>query len=253
MSEKIEKGFLYIAFGESFTKEALMSIKSLKRYNAEPVLLLTDQELSPEIQKSIDYYGKIKPNHIRAKVDFISQTPFKKTIYLDSDTLIVRNISDMFDVLDRFDVGLVHDYARKRLKYSKLVPEYEKIPYAFSEFNGGIMAFNDSEKTKNFLSLWRNYFYKYYHQTSGWDQVSLRVSLWESEAQIHTFPFEYNIRGKSTREKVRKLKNEFGDDHLEPRIYHIHYDREVHFGKFKYETEQLEDYQKIIIDLCMEY
>lgn len=253
MSEKIEKGFLYIAFGDSFTKEALMSIESLKRYNSEPVLLLTDQELSPTIQKSVDYYAKIKPNHIRAKVDFISQTPFEKTVYLDSDTLIVRNISDMFDVLDRFDVGLVHDYARKRLKYSNLVPEYEKIPYAFSEFNGGIMAFNNSERTKNFLSLWRSYFYKYYQQTNGWDQVSLRVSLWESKAQIHTFPFEYNIRGKSTREKVRKLKNEFGADHLEPRVYHIHYDREVHFGKFKYTTNDLDEYQKIIIDQCMDF
>ena len=48
-------------------------------------------------------------------MDFISQSPFKKTIYLDSDTLVVRNISDMFDVLDRFDVAVTNDYARKRI------------------------------------------------------------------------------------------------------------------------------------------
>ena len=44
MAKSMERGFLYIAFGESFTKEALMSIKSLKRYNDEPVLLMTDQK-----------------------------------------------------------------------------------------------------------------------------------------------------------------------------------------------------------------
>ena len=251
--EKIEKGFLYIAFGESFTRESLMSIKSLKRYNDEPVALYTDQEPTPDFEGLVDVYGKIEPQHIRAKVDFVGMTPFKKTVYLDSDTLIKRNISDMFDVLDRFDVGLVHDYARKRLKYSKLIPEYERIPYAFSEFNGGLMAYNASNETREFLDKWKSYFYKYYKQTNCWDQVSLRVSLWESSAKIHTFPFEYNIRGKSTREKVRKLKHEFGDGHMEPRIYHVHYDREVHFGKFKFRPVDIDEFEKIIIDQCMEF
>ena len=98
---KLEKGFLYIAFGESFTKEALMSIKSLKRYNNEPVALYTDQEQNKDFEGLVDIYAKINPMHIRAKVDFVNQTPFSKTVYLDSDTLIVRNISDMFDVLNR--------------------------------------------------------------------------------------------------------------------------------------------------------
>ena len=52
---------------------------------------------------------------------------------------------------------------------------------------------------------------------------------------------------------MRNLKHEFGEDHLEPRIYHIHYDREVHFGKFKYKIDDLEEYEKIIIDQCMDY
>ena len=105
--EKLERGFLYIAFGEAFTKEALMSIKSLKRFNNEPVALFTDREQDGTFEGLVDLYAKIEPKHIRAKVDFISQSPFKKTIYLDSDTLIVRNISDMFEILERFDVGLV--------------------------------------------------------------------------------------------------------------------------------------------------
>ena len=100
MNIKNEKGYLYIAFGESFTKEALMSIKSLKRYNSEPVALFTDRDQTEEFEGLVDLYAKIEPQHIRAKVDFISQSPFQKTVYLDSDTLIVRNISDMFDVLN---------------------------------------------------------------------------------------------------------------------------------------------------------
>ena len=245
---KIEKGFLYIAFGESFTKEALMSIKSLKRFNQEPVALFTDQEQTKDFDGLVDLYAKIDPKHIRAKVDFINQTPFQKTVYLDSDTLIVRNISDMFDVLDRFDVALTNDYARKRTKYSKLVPEYAEIPYAFSEVNGGIMAYNNSLATNTFLSMWREYFYKYFKETNGWDQVSLRISLWRSNVRIHHFPFEYNIRSKSNRKKQDDFKHEFGEQHMAPRIYHLHYDREVHFGKFKYNLDELNDFERELIN-----
>ena len=249
----LDRGFLYIAFGDSFTKEALMSIKSLKEFNKEPVALFTDQPQTKEFDGLVDVYAKIEPRHIRAKVDFISQTPFKETIYLDSDTLIVRNITDMFEVLQRFDVALTNDYARKRTKYSKIVPEYSEIPYSFSEVNGGIMAYNNSSETKNFLNLWREYFYKYFKQTNGWDQVSLRISLWKSNVRIHHFPFEYNIRSKANREKQDRFKHEFGEQHMAPRIYHLHYDREAHFGKFKYNLDDFEEFKKSIIDQSVWY
>jgi hypothetical protein len=254
LSKISEKGYLYIAFGEAFTKEALMSIKSLKRYNEEPVALFTDREQDETFKGLVDVYAKIDPKHIRAKVDFISQTPFKKTIYLDSDTLIVRNISDMFDVLDRFDVAVTNDYARKRTKYSKIVPEYSEIPYAFSEVNGGIMAYNDSLASNTFLAMWREYFYKYFKETNGWDQVSLRIALWKSNVRIHHFPFEYNIRSKGNREKQDRFKHEFGEQHMAARIYHLHYENsDVHNGKFKYSLEELEEFEKSIIEQSVWY
>lgn len=248
-----ERGFLYIAFGDAFTKEALMSIKSLKKFNSEPVALFTDQPQRDEFEGLVDVYAQIQPRHIRAKVDFIDKTPFEKTVYLDSDTLIVRNISDMFDILDRFDVGLTNDYARKRTKYSKIVPEYAEIPYSFSEVNGGIMAYNSSLATKSFLSLWKEYFYKYFQQTNGWDQVSLRISLWRSNVRLHHFPFEYNIRSKANREKQDRFKHEFGEQHMAPRIYHLHYDSEVHAGKFKYKLDDFEDFAADLINQAVWY
>ena len=254
MNNKVaDKGFLYIAFGDAFTKEALMSIKSLKRFNDEPVALFTDLEKTPEMDEIVDVYAKIQPNHTRAKVDFVSHTPFNKTVYLDSDTVIVRNISDMFDILDRFDVGFTNDYARKRTKYSKIVPEYAEIPYAFSEVNGGIMAYNSSLETQTFLSMWREYFYKYFKETNGWDQVSLRISLWRSNARIHHFPFEYNIRSKGNREKQDRFKHEFGEQHMAPRVYHLHYDSEVHQGKFKYDLENFDEFESKIIEQSVWY
>ena len=228
-----DKGIFYIAFGDSFTKEALFSIESLRRYMPDiPVALYTDKEVSNPL---VNIIKVIKPKHIRSKVDFISQSPFNKTLYLDSDTVIARDISDMFDVLDRFDVGATHDYARKRENYCN-IPEYKKIPYSFSEVNGGIMAFNNSDRVEIFFDLWKKYFYKYRNITSGWDQVSLRISLWESQVGIHHYPPEYNVRPESIREKVRRNHKKLGESHLKPRIYHMHYDSEVHSGNFNIKT-----------------
>jgi hypothetical protein len=247
----MEKGYLYIAYGEAFTKEALLSIQSLRRFTNLPIALFTDQPENLYKDAKIDVVKNITANHIRAKVDYIDQTPFEKTVFLDTDTVVIRNCDDMFDLLDRFDMACVIDFARKRKKYSDTVPEYGRIPYAFSELNSGVIAFNSSQRTKDALKMWKQYFYKYFRETNGWDQVSFRVALWHSDVKIIHMPFEYNVRSKDNREKQRKYKHEFGEDHMESRIIHIHYDNEIHKGKFN--IESLEQLEKIVKEKAVDY
>jgi len=249
-----DQGILYIAFGPSFTAEGLMSYKSLRRYMPDiPVCFMTDslERLDTVKDDPNLIQVKITPQHIRSKVDYVNTSPFQKTIYLDSDTLIVRDISDIFKTLERFDVALTHDYARKRTKYSALVPEYAKIPYAFSEVNGGVFGYNANERTETFLQLWKHYFYKYFHQTNGWDQVSLRISLWESTVTLFHLPVEYNIRSQANRDKQDRFHHEFGEEHLAPRIYHMHYNPEVHRGVFN--MTNLDELQKTITEQAIKY
>jgi hypothetical protein len=164
---------------------------------------------------------------------------------------VVRDISDIFESLDRFDVALTHDYARKREKYAALIPEYSEIPYSFSEVNGGVFGYVANDRTEEFLLLWKEYFYKYFKQTNGWDQVSLRISLWKSAVQLYHMPFEYNIRSKANREKQDRFKHEFGEQHMAPRVYHMHYDPEVHRGVFK--VNDLDELEKLIIEQSVWY
>ncbi len=254
MNKVAEKGYLYIAYGEAFTKEALLSIESLRRYTDLPIAIFTNKKDIVENKMDdlkISLVGEIVANHLRAKVDYMDQSPFVNTVFMDSDTVVVRNCDDMFDLLQRFDVAIVNDYARKRKKYSMIVPEYGEIPYAFSEANSGVIAFNSSTRTQTFLKMWKEYFYKYFEQTNGWDQISFRISLWKSNVRIHHMPFEYNVRSKENREKQRRYKHEFGEDHMESRIIHIHYDSEIHRGIFDIETvDQLE---KIVKEKAVEY
>lgn len=254
MKKIAEKGYLYIAYGKAFTKEALLSIESLRRYTSLPIAIYTDEKALVETKNenlNINLVGEITANHLRAKVDYMDQSPFVNTVFMDSDTVVVRNCDDMFDLLERFDVAIVNDYARKRKKYSDIVPEYGEIPYAFSEANSGVIAFNSSTRTQTFLKMWKEYFYKYYQQTNGWDQISFRISLWKSNVRIHHMPFEYNVRSKENREKQRRFKHEFGEDHMESRIIHIHYDSEIHRGEFN--IDNIEQLEKIVKDKAVDY
>lgn len=213
------RGVLYIAFGELFVAEALASARSLKHHSPGlPVTLLADREVDSEY---VDDSRLIEANHARCKVDYIYDSPYERTLYLDSDTSIEYDIEEMFGVLDRFDVALVHDFARKRRRWCERIPEYAEIPYAFPEFNGGLLLFGRSPAAEGFFRLWRELFHKYRDVTSGWDQATLRIALWRSEIRVHTLPIEYNVRSRANRARADKQVASGVDPHfMKPRVLH---------------------------------
>ena len=237
-------GVMYIVFGYSFNREAFMSIKSLNEYNNYPVCVLTD---FPEIFSDLNLFmvKKIDKFHKRSKVDYISQSPFFKTLYLDSDTLVNSNLEDIEILLDSFDVCATTDSARKRNFIQGAYDTYEKIPYAFSEVNGGILAFKKTNKTKIFFKIWAEEYYNNNFITKNWDQPSLRVALWKSRVRLYVLPPEYNVRSKDHLNKNKHMKK-LNRSLMRPRIYHSHYDKEVHNNIFK--VEDYSKYKKIIVD-----
>tara|TARA_Y100000589_G_scaffold221027_1_gene208641 strand:- start:3884 stop:4792 length:909 start_codon:yes stop_codon:yes gene_type:complete len=226
-----EKGYFYAAFGENFYKECINSVRLLKRTTNIPIHLITDQkEISIE-ERSLFHSLSYMPNlHVRSKVDYISLSPFNKTIYLDTDIIVVKNIDELFNLLDNYDVLATLDTARKRENIAKEIEEYRKIPYCFGEVNGGLLCFNKFAK-ENILKNWPKLFYKYIKETNGWDQPSLRILLWKYRASLYILPPEFNIRSKKLLEKVRENKSIFGKDHMSPRIYHMHINSEIYKNK----------------------
>jgi hypothetical protein len=227
-----ENGFLYIVTGDSYAKECLLSIKSLKKNNIEKICVFSQEKYRKMFEVECDYFFSINSKLLRPKVEYISQTPFKNTVYLDSDTFINENISDLFRLLNKYDFGGVFCNSRKRENYSKLISKYSDIPYSFSEINTGVMVFNSSNAVKELFKSWHKYYYKYISKTNGWDQPSFRVALWESKVKLCHLPPEYNVRPKSVSIKVEKNKKILGHLHMKPRIYHMHYSPNVHKGEF---------------------
>ncbi len=149
---------------------------------------------------------------------------------MDTDIIVVREIDELFDLLENYDVIATLDTARKRENISNLIDEYKKIPYAFGEVNGGLLGFTKFAKI-NILNKWPNIFYKYMDKTGGWDQPSLRILLWKYKASLYILPPEFNVRSKKLLEKVKNNKTIFGEDHMMPRIYHMHINEDIYKSK----------------------
>jgi hypothetical protein len=102
--------------------------------------------------------------------------------------LALADFRDVFEVLERFDIALVHDWYRNSALHHTFWRK--PLPAAFPQFNGGLIALRRSPATTGFLEAW-----KAAVQASGGgrDQISLRELLWESELRIATLPEEYNL------------------------------------------------------------
>ena len=229
-------GVLYIAYtNKKFIDEAIFSATSLKKSNPNiPVTIITDHELNNNCFDNVIKYPPNRFKGIRCKQEFVSESPYENTIMLDTDTYIVDDISDLFLLLQRFDIALTHDYARKRIinENSNNLPggymfssfkEYSDIPYSFPEYNTGVIVYKKNEKVIEFFKQWINK-YNEMKKFTPYDQPSFRVSLWQSNLNIHTLPIEYNVRSKQTKEKNIKYRNigVLQKNHLTPRIYHWH-------------------------------
>jgi len=111
----VDCGVLYIAFGEQYRQEVLTSIASLRRLHPQlPCCIITDSEFG-ELPTQVEVVLR-KPEieqPFRAKPRYLRESPFDRTLFLDTDTTIVRAVEPLFYLLDRFDVGLyMHPHYR---------------------------------------------------------------------------------------------------------------------------------------------
>ncbi len=181
------KGIVYIATGLRFYDAAAASARSVRRHSpALGIHIFTD--VRAEDTSPFDAVEIVPDPHRRSKVDYLPRTPFDETLYLDADTRVCGDISGVFDLLERFDISMVH--AQNRIKTAPMRWRRD-LPYAFPQFNAGVMLFDGNMRVKQLLQDWK----KHFHQ-AGFkkDQTTLRELLWESDLRIGVLPPEFNVK-----------------------------------------------------------
>lgn len=125
----------------------------------------------------------------------IFRLPYDDFCYLDSDTEIIAECEELFDILQRFDMALTHAPARQT------APTVSKIPDSFPEFNIGVVVFRNNAYVKQLCAEWLALYEKYADVYGNNDQAPLREALWQSsplgdneQLLIATLPPEFNCK-----------------------------------------------------------
>jgi hypothetical protein len=187
------QGIIYVAITNIFVKEAIISAKSVKKFlpNIKIVLFtdssFSDHDIFDEVIKLEELHPKVHIN----KLICMMKSPFQETIFLDTDTFICGDISELFDLLNNFDIAMTHDRG-----YCDDFPENTGIPDAFREFNQGVIVYKNTEKLQSVLKKsleWTDILFK---QAGNYphDQPPFRIALYLSDVRIATLTQEFNCR-----------------------------------------------------------
>ncbi len=193
---------LYIAYGRRHLDEAVHSCRSLKRVHPEMMihLVTSEADLAERGGELRGLFGScsVHPDirrTFRDKIVGMQQTPFERTLYLDSDTELLERVDDMFDILGKFEFA----YCRDTVRYAMPAPQ---VPAIFSEPNGGVLAYRKCAAGDELLARWlkindeEEAAYKKLHGPEAVyvDQGALRMALYESDIRQYVFGSEYNLR-----------------------------------------------------------
>ena len=187
------RGIIYIATGSKFVEEALISLNSVKTHMPDvPVSLFSDaEELVASPPAGVDSVILLESvtRSCRDKIRPLANSPYDKTLFLDTDTFLCRPVYDLFEMLDRFDIALAQ--APDRYQYD--LPD---LPDCFTELNSGVIAYRSTPAVTDLFERWEETYNRMLGQDddSYRDQHSLREALYRSNVQFFVLPPEYNFR-----------------------------------------------------------
>ncbi len=186
-------GFVYVATGAVYFHETAEAVRHLRAANpAARVCVITDKLHGEKFWDEIVVVEK--PSFTFRDKVLMSLCPYERFVYLDCDTYVAGDLTEMFELLTRFDVighqlfeG--HDYR---------IPG---VPDAFPEFNGGVFGFRRSPDVDKFFARWREIFEAYaarntggsYDYTNVGDQKGFRIALYESGLRHSVLGPEYDF------------------------------------------------------------
>jgi hypothetical protein len=195
----MSRGVIYYAVGERHRSEMKNSIASLREVMPDlPVTVFSDAEPS---NLEVDRFVRIN-SHSEPLIEYISylrDAPYDRILFLDTDTHICTDLSELFELLDNFDIAVAHDSVRVKDNYEPGIPE------SFPTFNTGVILYRNSTKCMDLITEWESLYRDYAEQISerlyspdgssyANDQPFFREALYESNARFNVLPPEYNCR-----------------------------------------------------------
>ena len=184
MSDPQGNGFIFAATGETYVNLARRAVRSLRQVMPDAqVDLFTDADL---VDPAFDRIHKLSDSYFRPKMEALRRSRFERTVYLDCDIVVLMDVSELFHLLDRFDLASSYAFARDR---RRLVQD-GTMPRSYGLLNAGVVAIRTNEKTKVLVADWDR---TVRERDANMDQPTFRELLWKSDVSVFVLPPEYNL------------------------------------------------------------
>jgi len=197
-SQNKKQGFLYAAMGKKCLSEFLLSLKTLKEQMPDSsVSLVTDVDIDLEgvhvIKLEPPKFGSGSMRGFIYKTLAVKLSPYKKTVFLDCDTYILKPLFFMFDLVESFDICAAlspYDSVWPKLGNKKL--------FGFTPVNSGVLCFSDQPKSSEIINKWSEVLISKVKSSSvrkgEGDQTSLNEAILLNKGGLCVLPNNFNLR-----------------------------------------------------------
>ncbi len=195
------QGYLYIAAGgRNYIQEAVISAQSLRRVDRNAhITLIADEDAHIDIFDLII----VRPggdfstwrNGLAYKVEHIyAESPYEKTLFLDSDTYFYENCEEIFDLLEYYDVAVASAPVGEGILKVNGKPFSVYTPY-----NTGVIAYRKNDRNAQLFKAWKAAYERKLEEiksgaAKGNDQDSFIEALLHVESRVHVFSNLWNAR-----------------------------------------------------------
>jgi hypothetical protein len=185
-------GFCYVADAPRYIDEARGSIASLRKAMPETRICFVAPKDFWSSDLAVDHWVELPEGFPRGEGPVVKTAaylaPYARVVFVDTDTYVVGDLSDLFHILDSFDLALAHEPTRG---WDYITP----APHAFCELNTGVIAFRNTARVKSFFDAWQKKFLVMKsEQDLTNDQPSFRTALWEDGTlRLATLPSEFHL------------------------------------------------------------
>lgn len=185
----MKQGIVYVAAGDKYVREAVISAHSLRQHMPDAhITLFSTDDTSHDVFDEVILFESCGVG-LRDRTLCLQRSPYERTLFLDSDTYVCDDVSDLFDLLDRFDMASTHAPNRRNVAQ-------EGVPASFPQFNLGLFVFRKSEVMNALFADWLRR-YDAEDIAPGQrhlSQPSFRIAVYHSPVRFALLTPEYNCR-----------------------------------------------------------
>lgn len=143
---------IYSAVGSKYLREAMLSSKSVLKFNPNAeITIFTDQSIGKTGKNIKVVPFQVRPRPAISKVQAVIEHDAEKAIFLDTDTKIKGSLDQIWHALDQFDLAIANEpknICGENVSLSN--PKYKNLIH----YNSGVFGYRKSEGFQKILNRW---------------------------------------------------------------------------------------------------